>query len=73
MALLDTLLGRPLATHEEGEQRVGTLGSASYGPEAVLTLLIPLGMLGVVYLIPISALIIALLIIVYLSYYSRQW
>ncbi len=58
MALLDYLLGRRLATYEEGEQRVGVaagipmlgldaLGSAAYGPEAALTLLIPLGAAGV--------------------------
>ena len=50
MSLLDYLLGRRLATYEEGEQRVGViagipmlgldaLGSAAYGPEAALTLL----------------------------------
>ena len=54
MPLTDYLFGRPLATDEEGEQRVGVwagipmlgldaLGSAAYGPEAALTLLIPLG------------------------------
>ena len=54
MSLMDYLFGRRLATDEEGEQRVGVvagipmlgldaLGSAAYGPEARLTLLIPLG------------------------------
>ena len=54
MSLMDYLFGRRLATYEEGEQRVGVLagipmlgldalGSAAYGPEAALTLLIPLG------------------------------
>ena len=42
--------------------------SAAYGPEAVLTLLIPLGMAGVAYIVPISISIIALLAIVYFSY-----
>ncbi len=37
-------------------------------PEAALTLLIPLGALGVQYVVPISFSIIALLIIVYISY-----
>jgi amino acid transporter len=79
MALLDYLLGRRLATYEEGEQRVGVaagipmlgldaLGSAAYGPEAALTLLIPLGAAGVSYIGPISTLIVVLLIVVYLSY-----
>ena len=79
MSLVDTLFGRPLATDEEGEQRVGVgagipmlgldaLGSAAYGPEAALTLLIPLGAVGVGYIGPISGLIIALLGVVYFSY-----
>ena len=79
MGLSDYLFGRPLATDEEGEQRVGVwagipmlgldaLGSAAYGPEAALTLLIPLGAAGVGYIGPISTLIILLLLIVYVSY-----
>ena len=44
------------------------LGSAAYGPEAALSLLIPLGLLGVQYLVPITAAIIALLVIVFFSY-----
>ena len=79
MSLSDYLFGRRLATFEEGEQRVGVLSgipmlgldalaSAAYGPEAALTLLIPLGITGVAYIGPISTLIIALLLIVYFSY-----
>lgn len=79
MAILDVLLGKPLPTDEEDEQRVGVLagipmlgldalGSAAYGPEAALTLLIPLGAAGVSYVGPISALIIVLLLVVYFSY-----
>lgn len=79
MSLTDWLLGRTLATDEEGEQRVGVLagipmlgldalGSAAYGPEAALTLLIPVGAAGLQYIGPISALIIALLLIVFFSY-----
>ena len=79
MALSDVVLGRMLATDEEDEQRVGVfagipmlgldaLGSAAYGPEAALTLLIPLGAAGLDYIGPISALIIALLFVVYFSY-----
>jgi amino acid transporter len=44
------------------------LSSAAYGPEAALTLLIPLGALGIPYVVPITLSIIALLIIVYFSY-----
>src|SRR5262249_56226120 len=79
MGFADLLFGRSLATDEEGEQRVGVLsgipmlgldalGSAAYGPEAALTLLLPLGAAGVAYIGPISALIIALLFVVYFSY-----
>ena len=79
MRLANLLFGRPLATDEEGEQRVGVwagipmlgldaLGSAAYGPEAALTLLLPLGAAGIIYIGPISALIIALLLVVYFSY-----
>src|SRR6516164_6673970 len=79
MALLDWLFGKTLASDEEDEQRVGVLaaipmlgldalGSAAYGPEAALTLLIPLGAAGTAYIGPISALIIALLLVVYFSY-----
>src|SRR5262249_20972886 len=42
--------------------------SAAYGPEAALTLLIPLGALGLGYVGPITGLIIAILFIVYLSF-----
>jgi amino acid transporter len=79
MAILDVLFGRPLATSEEGAEHVGpasgvpifgldALSSAAYGPEAALTLLIPLGLAGVHYIVPITAAILALLIIVFFSY-----
>jgi amino acid transporter len=79
MSLADRLFGRRLATHEEEAQRVGplagipmlgldALSSSAYGPEAALTLLIPLGALGVLYIVPITGVIIGLLLIVYLSY-----
>ena len=77
--LLNLLFGRPLATSEERAEHIGpvagipvfgldALSSAAYGPEAALTLLIPLGLLGVRYIVPVSAAIIALLIVVYFSY-----
>ena len=79
MKLADLLLGRPLATEEEKAERIGpakgipifgldALSSAAYGPEAGLTVLIPLGMLGVAYIVPISVSIIILLCVVYFSY-----
>jgi amino acid transporter len=79
MSIGDLLFGKPLASFEDSEQRLGTsagigvfgldaLSSAAYGPEAALTLLIPLGALSLQYVVPISFSIIALLIIVYISY-----
>ena len=79
MRLVDRLLGRPLTSSEEGEQKIGVvagvpslgldgLSSAAYGPEAALTLLLPLGILGLNYIGPITLVILALLIILYLSY-----
>src|SRR5579864_18625 len=79
MGLVDLLLGQPLATEDEQAQRIGTakgipifgldaLSSAAYGPEAALTLLIPLGAAGVAYIVPVSFSIIVLLGIVYFSY-----
>ena len=73
------LFGRPLATSEERAEHIGpiagipvfgldALSSAAYGPEAALTLLIPLGLLGVHYIVPVSAAIVILLAIVYFSY-----
>ena len=77
--IVDLLFGRPLATEEEKAERIGplkgipifgldALSSAAYGPEAALTLLIPLGMAGAAYVWPITLGIVALLGIVYFSY-----
>ncbi|MGC2848711.1 MAG: APC family permease [Candidatus Acidiferrum sp.] len=79
MNLIDLVVGKPLKTSDERGEQVGifsgipifgldALSSAAYGPEAALSLLIPLGLLGVHYIIPISVAIITLLIIVYFSY-----
>jgi amino acid transporter len=79
MSLFQLLAGKPLATSEERAEHIGpisgipvfgldALSSAAYGPEAALTLLIPLGLLGIAYIVPISFAIIALLAIVYFSY-----
>ena len=78
-SLRDLLFGSPLASDQEGEQRVGfvvgipmlgldALSSAAYGPEAAMTLLIPLGALSVHFVGPITAIIVLLLLIVYFSY-----
>ena len=79
MSVADILLGKPLATSDERAEQIGAsagipifgldaLSSAAYGPEAALTLLIPLGAAGVAYILPVSLSIIVLLAIVYFSY-----
>src|ERR1700752_4988354 len=79
MQILDLLFGKPLASSEERAEHVGpaagipifgldALSSAAYGPEAALTLLIPLGLMGVHFIVPVSTAIIILLFIVYFSY-----
>src|ERR1700734_633205 len=79
MTIRDVLFGKPLPTWGERAEQLGVgagipifgldaLSSAAYGPEAALTLLIPLGAAGIAHIIPISACVIGLLIIVYFSY-----
>jgi amino acid transporter len=73
------LFGRPLASSEDEEERItptqgiptfglDALSSAAYGPEAALTILLPLGLLGVQYIVPLTFAVIGLLVIVYFSY-----
>jgi amino acid transporter len=79
MNILDLVVGKPIRSTDERAEQIGPaqgvpifgldgLSSAAYGPEAALSLLIPLGLAGVRYIVPISAAIITLLIIVYFSY-----
>jgi amino acid transporter len=79
MSMLSLILGRPLATREQQDQKIGVLagvpamgldglGSSAYGPEAALTILLPLGAAGLHYIGPITAVIMALLVILYVSY-----
>ena len=79
MAMLDFVLGRPLASDEDKDERVGSLAglsvfgldalsSAAYGPEAALTVLIPLGIAGLGFSLPITVAVSAILTIVYFSY-----
>jgi len=79
MSLIDSILGRRLASNEAGEQRIGAaagvptfgldaLSSAAYGPEAALTVLLPLGAAGLTFILPITVAIVVLLGIVYVSY-----
>ena len=79
MTLLTHVLGRPLADHEDKSEKIGpalgvpvigldALASAAYGPEAALTILLPLGAAGIVYSVPVTGVILALLTVLYLSY-----
>jgi amino acid transporter len=79
MSLFNLVIGKPLATTEERAEHIGpisgipvfgldALSSAAYGPEAALTLLIPLGFAGIEQIVPISLAIIGLLAIVFFSY-----
>jgi amino acid transporter len=79
MNIVDLIVGKPLKTSDERAEQIGpaegipifgldALSSAAYGPEAALSLLIPLGVLGVRYILPVSLAIIILLFIVFFSY-----
>jgi amino acid transporter len=79
MGIVNVLFGRPLASSEDEGQRISptqgiptfgldALSSAAYGPEAALTILLPLALVGVRYIVPLTFGIIALLVIVYFSY-----
>ncbi len=79
MSLFELVAGKPLATTEERAEHIDAvsgipvfgldaLSSAAYGPEAALTLLIPLGAAGIAHIVPISFAIIGLLTIVFFSY-----
>jgi amino acid transporter len=77
--VLDALLGKPLASYEEEENKVDVLqgipmlgldalGSSAYGPEAALTVLLPLGAAGLHFIEPLLGVVLAILLILYLSY-----
>src|SRR6266851_2895978 len=79
MSIVDRLVGKPLATSEERAEQIGVaagipifgldaLTSAAYGPEAAMTLLIPLGVAGIHYIVPVISAILILLVIVFFSY-----
>src|SRR6516162_2999725 len=79
MSVLDVLFGKRLPSDQARAEQIGAaagisifgldaLSSAAYGPEAALTLLLPLGLLGVKYIVPVSIAIVVLLGIVYISY-----
>jgi amino acid transporter len=79
MSLLKLILGRRLANEEYDERKIGSfegvpamgldgLGSSSYGPEAAMTVLMPLGAAGTVYVGYVMLPILALLAVLYMSY-----
>jgi amino acid transporter len=79
MSFADSIIGKPLATSEERGEHIGVaagipifgldaLTSAAYGPEAAMTLLIPLGLAGAHYIVPVISAILILLLIVFFSY-----
>src|ERR1700727_443994 len=79
MSFADSIIGKPLATSEERAEHIGVaagipifgldaLTSAAYGPEAAMTLLIPLGLAGAGYIVPVISAILILLVVVYFSY-----
>src|SRR4051794_36688869 len=81
MKLLDLLIGRKLANREgesekitaiEGVPAMGLdgLASSAYGPEAALTILAPLGLMGLAYMGPVMLAVLVLLAILYISYWQ---
>jgi amino acid transporter len=81
LRLSQLLLGRRLANREHSERRIGTfeglpamgldgLGSSAYGPEAALTILLPLGSMSLAWLGWVMAPIVGLLAILFASYWQ---
>lgn len=81
MDLIGFILGRRLANRESSQRKIGTfegvpamgldgLSSSAYGPEAALTILMPLGAAGLAYIGWVMAPIVALLAILAASYWQ---
>ena len=81
MSLTTLLLGRRLANREAEGRKIGAfegvpamgldgLGSASYGPEAMLTVLAVVGAAGLAAVQPIIWAILLLLVVLFLSYWQ---
>jgi len=79
MKIVDWVLGRYLADEESESQKIGVaagipmlgldaLSSSAYGTEAAMTVMLPLGLISLNYVMPITAIIVALLFIVFISY-----
>jgi amino acid transporter len=80
-SLTKFLIGRPVANREAESRKLGVLtglpamgldglGSASYGPEAALTILVATGAAGLAHIGPITWVILVLLAILFLSYWQ---
>jgi hypothetical protein len=83
VSLSDVIFGRPLASQEVEKEEITVatgvpvlgldgLASTAYGPEAVLSVLLPLGVAGLHYLPWITFVIVAQLFMLYLSYRQTQ-
>jgi amino acid transporter len=81
VSILDYVLGRRLANREFARRKIGAfegvpamgldgIGSSSYGPEAALAILIPLGAAGPSFIVWIMAPIVVLLGILCASYWQ---
>src|SRR3982750_1875551 len=79
MSLRTLLVGTPLRSDAEAEQQIGpaqgipvlgldALASASYGPEAALTVLLVVGTAAPDAIVPVSSAILALLLLLFFSY-----
>ncbi|HET6232806.1 MAG TPA: APC family permease [Longimicrobiaceae bacterium] len=79
MGIRQILFGRRLRSDEQERQKIGplagipvlgldALASAAYGPEAALTVLLPLGAAASGHIAPISAVILVVLGLVFVSY-----
>ncbi|MGE0868409.1 MAG: APC family permease [Kofleriaceae bacterium] len=81
MRLIRLLVGRILPNRRTEERKLTAvtavpamgldgLGSSAYGPEAALKILLPLGAAGLAHIVPIIAMIVVLLGIVFVSYWQ---
>ena len=79
MSWKQILLGRRLATREQAEHKLSIvtgvpalgldgLASSSYGPEAALTILVAAGTAGARWIVPLTAVLLGLLGLLYMSY-----
>ncbi len=81
MSVATLLLGRRLSNTESAGEKItevegipamglDALSSAAYGPEAALTILLPLGVAGLNQIVPITGAVLVLLFILFFSYWQ---